>query len=327
MPEPEDLPATRDPERYRPNRAQWTLAGLVVLFVVAVVLLKILKGAGLEQTSAFYIGIPAVLALLLTLSSPSTSVIGLSLKTMTVFLLLSMPVLGEGFVCVIFAAPIFYLVALLVAVVVQAIRGQETRRRGLPIVVLPVVLFTLSLEGVTPALTFDGSSAVSASRTVDADGADVVAALQRPLDFAGTPLSGVLGWGFPEPQTDHGSGLSIGDRRSIQFDGAHHRSFPSRQHHWGESTSALDLVVTDRTDSSVHLAAVRDTTPISSWLTWNGADVRWRGLPDGGTEITWTLTYTRELAPAFYFAPVEKFVAERAARYLVDALDVTCATC
>ena len=313
------------PRRYRPSRAQWTLAGVILAFVVGVVLVKVVKGVGLGQTAAFYIGIPTVLALILTLSAPSGKAMGMTLKAITILLLLAMPVLGEGFVCVIIAAPLFYFVAIVVVWLVGMVRRDMEPPGGARVVVLPAVLLfgvLASAEGTTSFLTFSGESTVAATRTVPGTPDDVLAALARPLRFGDVAPSGVLAAGFPRPMMDHGGGLDVGDRRLVMFDGAHHRPALVAAHHWGEKPSQVEFEVAQRGPESVTLRTVADDTPLATWLTWQAAEVSWRAVDPQHVEVTWTLRYTRKLAPAWYFGPIERFVTERAAGYLLDTLDI-----
>ncbi|MFC4605902.1 hypothetical protein [Rhodococcus kronopolitis] len=319
--EPE--PAATAPRRRAPGRAQWTLAALIVVFVVGVVTVKILRHYELGQTAAFYIGLPALFALMLTLSTPSDNPYGMVMKAVSIFLLLSMVVLGEGLVCVLFAAPLFYGVGLVVAVIVDSVRRSTRKDKGAAIFALPVLLFGLAaLEGVVPALTLPGDDAAGSSLVVEATPAQVEAAVARPLDFATVTPTGVLALGFPRPVADHGGGLEVGGRRTILFDGAHHRPGLLPQHHWGEQDSRLELEVVSRTENSVRMHTVADTSPMSTWLTWREVDISWRALDAVRTEVTWNLDFTRNLDPAWYFGPIEKHVVGRSADYLLSALDL-----
>lgn len=235
--------ASESPRRYRPNAAQWSLAGLIVAFVIGLVLFKFIKGVGLGQTAALYIGLLTVLALILTLSAPSGRVMGMTIKAITILLLLAMPVLGEGFICVLIAAPLFYAVGIIIAWLVQRFRGS--RDPVARIVVIPVVALALSAEGVVPALTFPGDGTVTASRIVAARPTEVVAALAGPLRFSDTAPAGVLALGFPRPRSDHGGGLAVGDRHIVTFDSAHHRPPFVAAHHWGETASQLEFAVVE----------------------------------------------------------------------------------
>jgi hypothetical protein len=38
------------------------------------------------------------------------------------------------------------------------------------------------------------------------------------------------------------------------------------------------------------------------------------------TSVTWTIRYRRDLDPAWYFGPMERFIVKRAADYLIDSV-------
>lgn len=306
--------------RRRPAPAQYVLAGIVIAFAVAAFMRYALMETDTAQSAAFYVGIPAVIALIVVFSAPGRSVVGIVLKVITILLLLSMMLVGEGFICVIIAAPIFYLVGGLVALVVEKIANGTRKRRGLNVMVVPALILVASMEGVIPATTVSGDTTVSASRTVDATPAEVEAAFQSPMRFDEIPLPGVLSWGFPEPLADSGGALDVGARRTVTFSGAHHRPLFVSGHHWGEHVTELTFEVVARTADSARLKIVGDTTPLSSWLRWNVADIGWTAVDASRTDVSLDLSYTRELAPAWYFGPIEEFVTERAAGYLIDSL-------
>lgn len=319
-PVPAAAPAPAKPAR---TRAQYIVAITIVAFAVVMVMRQVLQQTGIAQTSAFYIAIPAVVALLVVFSAPGKSAIGVVVKVVTVLLLLSMMLVGEGFICVIIVAPVFYLVAVLVTVVVEAIvKGVDGRRGGLPVLVVPALVLLASMEGVVPAMTLAGATTVEASRTIEATPEQVEAAWQLPMDFDANARPGVLSWGFPEPLDDSGGALEVGQRRIVTFSGAHHRSFFVSDHHWGEDTTELIFEVVARTPNSARLKVVADTTPISTWLTWNVVDINWYSVDPSHTAVDLDLSYTRELAPAWYFGPIEEFVSGRAASYLLDTLEI-----
>ncbi|AZG48174.1 hypothetical protein [Gordonia insulae] len=309
-------PVARTP--YRPTRTQWSVAGAIAAFGVGYVLYHVLKGAGLGQSAALYVGIPLVLAVVITLSSPARRPAGIALKVTTILLLLSIPVLGEGACCVLMAAPIFYLFVYLGGR--ATVHARDARGRGPAVFVAPVLLALLAREGTTPVLTVPGDAMSAATRVVDIPAAGMSAALAAPLRFADTRPRGVLAIGFPQPLSDSG-GLTLGGHRTIGFDGAHHRSGPVAQHHWGEHGSALELEVSARTASSVTFTPVADSTPLASWLRWREMRVSWRAVDATRTEVRWELHYTRLLSPAWYFGPIERVVTSRAADHLIRAVD------
>lgn len=305
------------PVKRKPTSAQYILVGIVLAFAAAVFVRYVLQETGTTQSAAFYVGIPAVIAVVVVLSAPSRSAVGIVMKVITVLLLMSMMLLGEGFICVILAAPIFYLVGAIVAVAVDKVRRHD----GLKVMAIPVLVVLASMEGVVPATTLPGATTVSAHRVVEASPAAVESAWERPVNFD-ADLPGVLSWGFPQPLNDSGGAFDVGARRTVAFSGAHHRLPFLSEHHWGEGSTELTFEVEGRTPNSARLRVVDDSTPIASWLTWNVADISWHTVDPSHTAVELDLSYTRELAPAWYFGPIEKFVADRAAAYLLDSLDL-----
>jgi hypothetical protein len=87
---------------------------LVILAVsVGSVMYRLIVGARLEQTAALFVGIPAVLAILLAMMPKAKTVKGGIMKGLTLALLLSGPILGEGFICILMASLLFYVVGFL----------------------------------------------------------------------------------------------------------------------------------------------------------------------------------------------------------------------
>ncbi|MFW0790644.1 hypothetical protein [Gordonia sp. CPCC 205333] len=317
---PPPLPEEPETNHYRPSGQQWLLVGFIVAFGAGFLLYHGLKDNGLGQSAALYVGIPVVIAAVVTLLSPAKKPVGTAMKVTTILLLLSVPVLGEGACCVLLAAPLFYLFAFLTAEAVATARRRRGKSAGPAAFVIPVLLGLLVLEGATPALTPRADSVSSATRIVELPAGKVAAALSLPMRFDSVPRTGILALGFPTPQHDSG-GLDIGMSRVINFDGAHHRSGPVAQHHWGTQRSALTLRIATRTANSVTFIPISDTSPMATWLRWDQIDVSWKPVDDHRSEIRWQVNYTRLLSPSWYFGPIERLVTWRAADYLIRGID------
>ena len=63
-----------------------------------------------------------------------------------------------------------------------------------------------------------------------------------------------------------------------------------------------------------------DESGMTHYLTWQEARVEWEPVGAGATRVTWTLRYRRDLDPAWYFGPMERLAAARAADYLIDSV-------
>jgi hypothetical protein len=276
--------------------------GVVLLaLVVASVAFRILGQFDLEHTSLVFIGIPALLAWTVASAAPPKTAFGSVMRTTTLALLISWIFLGEAFICVLMAAPIFYFVGACIGFSKE--RGQT---RG-PTGVMAILLVPLALEGTHPALSSPREREVIVDGVVAAEPADVRARLAAPPRFdRELPLFFRLG--FPTPNEPRGGGLEVGDRWVIPF--AHGR------HHPGE----LVLVVTESEPHRVRFVAERDDSYITHWLWWRDAIVELTPAGDDRTHVRWTLRYARRLDPSWYFDPLERYGVTLAAKYLLATL-------
>lgn len=305
-PEPTRTPP--DPEARR--RAQRLVVALILAFAVGVVGYRAIMGAGLDQTAALFVGLPALLAIAVATSRPARTVTGLILKVMTVALLLSGILLGETMICLVVAAPLVWLVGVAVGVPIDMSRRRRARGRGQgPLAVVGLVLLA-SLEGAVPGLHFPTAGAVEAVRVLDASPAQVEAALAATPRFD-TPMPTLLRIGFPRPVDARGEGLDVGDRRRVRFVGD--------DHHGRTHVGDLVLEVSESAPGRVVFTLVSDHTRVAQWLRWSRAEVEW--TPMGGrTRVRWRLEYERRLAPFWYFRPVQHVTAHAAAGWLIDTV-------
>lgn len=291
-------------KRLRETRsARLTLVGAVLAIALGSIFYRVLTFGELEQTAALFIGMPALLAAVVALLPPARSYTGMMLKVMTLMLLLSGVLLAEGFICIIMAAPLFYMVGIIAGVLLDAFEPKRPAAR----VMLVAPLMLLAVEGVSDGLSAPRAEAVTVARTVSASPDEVAAALAAQPAF-GERLPFYLRMGFPRPTRSLGAGLDEGDRRLIHFAG-------------GEGAPGdLLLEVWSAAPGRVVFGAVSDTSHIAHWLTWRSAEVSWAEVAPGQTEVTWTLRYDRELDPVVWFAPTERYAVRLAAEYLLDNL-------
>lgn len=282
-----------------------------VVFTLATVCgayrLLVLKRA--EHTSLVFIGLPALAAFALLYTRPQTA-IGTINKVIAILLCLSGILFGEGLVCILFAAPIFFLVGTIIGYIINRVTGRKDPRdpstgNWRRVVALAVIPF--SAEGVVPSLAFNREERVTATRVIDAEPNDVRVALAATPRFDRT-LPRFFQLGFPTPVQTMGAGLAVGDERQVMF--AHGR------HHGG----ALIMRVAAVDSASARFTVVSDSSYITHWLAWEEAVVRWAPAGGGRTRVTWTLRYRRRLDPAWYFAPLERYGVGLAGGYLIETL-------
>jgi len=289
------------PKKEPLSRSQWSLLCLILAVTAGSVIYKVIVHHRLEQTAMLFIGIPTVLAIALTLTPKARTAKGGILKGITIALMLSGPLLGEGFVCILMASPLFYLVGIVVGVAVD----YRRRKRHATISCLLLVLVPMSMEGVTPRLSFNRSETVQVSKIVQAPAREVEGAVSQSPRL-GARLPFYLRLGFPRPAEARGEGLQIGAERIIHFAGGEGRP------------GDLILRVSDSRVGYVRFDAVSDHSKVAHWLTWSSSEVRWAPLNARQTRVTWALQFQRRLDPAWYFGPWERYAAELAAGYLIE---------
>jgi hypothetical protein len=286
----------------RLDRGRWTVISITVAVAAGSLMYRLIVSHRLEQTSLLFIGIPTLLAICLALTPKAKSVTGIIIKGIAIALLLSGILLGEGFVCIVMAAPLFFAIGIIVGLICDA--WLDRKRAKLTFLVL--MLGPMSMEGVAPQLSFDRMQFAEVTQIVNAPSSEVEAALSRSPRVS-IPLPAFLRIGFPRPQQAWGSGLSVGSTRTIHFAG-------------GEGKPGdLTLTVVESQPGLLRFKAVEDRSKIAHWLEWKSAEVHWERGDGTHTRVTWRLGFERRLDPAWYFGPWEHYAVKVAAKYLIEA--------
>ena len=306
--------------------ARWAIVMITVALGLGGLFYRLAQDNYLHQSAAFFIGVPAVLAITLALTPKAKSATGMIVKGLTLALLLSGVVFFEGFICILMAAPLFYLVGILIGIPIdRARRKKQSELRIYSIV--GVAFLMLSMEGVVPATSVSPHEIISVTKTIEASVAEVKAALRATPSFD-EPLPLYLRMGFPRPIGGAGQGLDVGDHRTIFFgDESPMEPMTTRsdnQHHIHEDASEqgplLRLRIVKSEPGLLVFEPVRDTTAFTHWITWGRSVVTWRAVDGDTTEVTWTLRFRRELSPSWYFGPFQRYAGDKAVGFLIDSV-------
>ncbi|MCZ0991986.1 hypothetical protein O1L44_00905 [Streptomyces noursei] len=198
------------------TRARRQLVGVLVVLFAAMLLYKVLHAGDLEQTALFYVGLPAFIALAVAVGARPKSVTGTALAAVTVGLALAGPLLDEGIICLVMAAPLFYLLAVIIAAPVDLARRRARKGQGgrtHAFATVPLIAL-LALEGTGAyELPWTGpppSPAPSRRAPRSSSGPSP----RRPLRGA---RAGVPADPLPRPRHSEGTGLGVGAHREIAF--------------------------------------------------------------------------------------------------------------
>lgn len=294
-------------------RARRALVGVLAALFAAMLLYKVLHAGHLEQTAVFYVGIPAVIAITVALTAKPGTATGMIMASITVGLALAGPLLGEGVVCLLFAAPLFYLVGVIVGLIADGPRGGQAevlerqadgswvrRERGKRTHALIVPLVLLAGAGGVADASLPRGGEASAVRA----GADVERALAAAPRFSAYD-SPLLKLGFPRPLSSSGSGLEVGDTREIVFN-------PRRSLGIGAvpEPRSMTLRVKERGPGRALFEVTGDTT-LARWLDLREAEFTWTQ-----THLRVRLRYERTFDPAWYFGSIQHYAVGQAADYL-----------
>ncbi len=287
------------------RQSQVVVIAIIIVIAAAGTAYRLLVFKHLEQSAALFIGIPSLIAILLTLTPRPRSVTGMICKVMAIALLMSAPLLGEGFICIIMAAPIFFLVGIVIGLIID--HGNRNARRGGGMATCLVLFGLMSLEGVTDKTSFNRDETVNVISHVPRSAQQVEQSLAMTPQFTG-PLPVYLRLRFPLPTEASGEGLAVGDRRVIHFAGG--------EGHPGD----LTLQVTERRPGYVRFRAVSDASKIAHWLAWQETEISWSPSGPNATDVEIQLHYKRLLDPAWYFKPWERYGVGKAGEYLLESL-------
>ncbi len=286
------------------NRSKVKLYILVAILVIVSLAFRVINDFFYEKTSVLFVGIPALLTILVinAYKTPTTAY-GIVFKTITTFLLMSSILLGEGIICVVMAAPIFYGVGAVIVYIVEYNKKYNKRDNSnlYSLIAIPVVLALAQPFGI---LAEPEVQTIETTMIID-NNASIDAFNTHPDFMRNYPHFFKIG--FPKPVGISGIGTSVGDVRDIQFEST------------TKGIGTLSLEIISKTETSIVFKAVSDNTHIDHWLSWKQMKVELVHLDDNKTEVKWTSEYQCELGPNWYFEPIENFAVETMNKHLIDA--------
>ncbi len=281
--------------------AKQTLYLIIILLTITSLAFKYLNKAHLEQTSLLFVGIPALLSLLMIkYAKKPKSAYSTVFFVITMFLLISGMFLDEGVICILMMAPIFYLVGAVCVALYQLINHYFNNRLNTLLVLPALLLIGQANEfGKTPA-TNSVVTELIVPGTISLD------SFNKTPDFM-QDLPTFLRLGFPKPIAIEGDGIAVGDRRSISFKST------------TKGIGTLTLEVSKRTKNTVDFTIVEDSSHIAHWMSWKGIRVRLEPMEGQQTRIVWTSDFTCDLGPSWYFKALEKYAVDLMNAHLIRA--------
>ncbi|MEQ9315237.1 MAG: hypothetical protein RLN72_05250, partial [Henriciella sp.] len=220
--------------------------------------------------------------------------------------------LFEGFLCVLFFMPIYYLgVTLGYFFGTFCEKDEPDDRNRLRASIVPVLIAAMAVEGTASSTSFERENEVTRSFVINADIPTLQANMALPI-----ALPRQRQWFlsiFPLPVDVQAGSLEPGDVHTLDF--VYKRWFFTNIQA-GEFHLRIDAVSPGEVKTSV----VRNTSYLSKYLKIHGTTIRFQELPGGATKVDLTIRYRRMLDPAWYFAPMQRYAVEQSGDYFFDAV-------
>ena len=299
----------------RYGRKRIIMLGLLVIAGLASLVIHLLGRNNLGDSALLYMAVPYSVAVLITLLRPyghhdhwPQRYLSHAVSALVVFLMSSV-ILLEGFICVLFFMPIYF-VGVSLAFVAHAIADAWNARKGRTLsIAIPLLVAALSTEGTTKMTTLDRSATATAVVTTAMTPASLQHNLATPFELPESS-NWLLGL-FPMPHTIEAGSLAVGDVHRVHT--RYHRWFVTNTHE-----GLIELRIDAVTPQHVAVSFVRDTSYFSSYVRLIRSEFRFAPGAHGQTEVTLEIHYERRLDPAWYFAPIQAYAMDTMAAHLIE---------
>jgi hypothetical protein len=232
------------------------------------------------------------------------------LRDATIVFLATSALLFEGFICVLFFMPIYYLIVL-VGYGISGFFDKDDEGNRFRAFGIPALVLLLSAEGLTEATTVERYNEATHVAVLDGSIAELQANMAKPIAFTGK-RSWFLSI-FPLPTRVEAGTLRAGDVHRLHF--LYKRWFLANYHE-GE----MHVRIAEVSPSRIRTEIVRNDSYLSHYMAIDGTQVLFRDLGQGRTEVRLTVKYRRLLDPVWYFGPLQQRAAQESARYLVETI-------
>ena len=293
------------------NTAQRLIIMAILLSAFTGIVIGMLRSRGLGDSALLYIGIPTFIALAFATTSRAKSVLGATLKAITFIILISGPILQEGFVCMIMAAPILYVVGALTAWPIDHYRKKKTNAAKLNTFVLPALLVLMSMEGVFDETTLNRINTIEHTQIIDANVAQIKQRIASNRDIK--PSRSLFGKIFPQPNKINAEGISIGDKHWTDISYL-------KWIYWNENRGQTLFEVVENRNNFLRFRPVSDNSYLSSYLTWKDSRVFLQAVSDQQTKVTWQISFQRDIDPAWYTQPLQRYAVSLVAKQMIESI-------
>jgi len=288
-----------------------------LLILGAVTLLtRLVLDSRFATTSLFYCLVPYIIGVILYVFVPQpkgwfkVKRIGRHLLATIIVMLASSAILFEGFLCVLFAAPIYILFALLAFAVMPNREDPERFKKAdvFKVSFVPLAVLVISVEGLTDTTSFPREEAITRTQTLNLTPEQIHANLARPvhLEEGRSKFLSI----FPLPDRVDAPAFAQGQTHTAYFT---YRRWGFTNVHRGETQLHIKTVEPLLVETEI----TKNTSYFSNYLTIHGTQIKMTPQADGATAVSLTIRYRRDLDPAWYFGPLQRRAIRESADYLL----------
>lgn len=290
---------------------QRTIIIITLLSAFTGIVISVLRSKGMDGSALLYIGIPTFIAIAFAHTSSSKTIVGSTLKAITFIILISGPLLQEGYICMIMAAPILYIVGALAAWPFDHNRKKKDHTSKLNTFVLPSILVIMSMEGVITETSFDRHNTIEHTQIINASVSEIKhrMASTRTLKSPDSWFAKI----FPKPTVLNASGLQKGDQYWLDI------SY-FKWIYWNEKQGKVVYEVVENQENHIKFKPIYDDSYISSYLTWHDTNVILQAISETQTKVIWSINFQRDIDPAWYAQPLQRHAVASVAKVMVDSL-------
>ena len=288
-----------------------------MLILGAVTLLtRLVLDSRFATTSFFYCFVPYVIGIILYVFVPQpkgwskVKRIGRHLLATIIVMLASSAIIFEGFLCVLFAAPIYILFALLAFAVMPNRENPERFKKAdvFKVSFVPLAVMVISVEGLTDTTSFPREEVITHTHILNLTPEQIHANLAQPvhLEEGRSKFLSI----FPLPDRIDAPDFAQGQTHTAYFT---YRRWGFTNVHRGETQLHIKTVEPLLVETEI----TKNTSYFSNYLTIHGTQIKMTPQADGATAVSLTIRYRRDLDPAWYFGPLQRRAIGESADYLL----------
>jgi len=288
-----------------------------MLILGAVTLLtRLVLDSRFATTSLFYCLVPYIIGVILYVFVPQpkgwskVKRIGRHLLATIIVMLASSAIIFEGFLCVLFAAPIYILFALLAFAVMPNREYPERFKKAdvFKVSFVPLAVMVISVEGLTDTTSFPREEVITRTHILNLTPEQIHANLAQPvhLEEGRSKFLSI----FPLPDRIDAPDFAQGQTHTAYFT---YQRWGFTNVHRGETQLHIKTVEPLLVETEI----TKNTSYFSNYLTIHGTQIKMIPQADGATAVSLTIRYRRDLDPAWYFGPLQRRAIGESADYLL----------